>query len=186
MDHLIHSYSRAQAIADRVLVDVSRQASPAEMHGGFTVPVAVTATLWSAIEAIPERLLGIADPRGRLHDVLWMAGCAVRRQQRDPSFALFALRSRDGCERAKLDPKGENLARSTAEGAAAASRPILAKAPRCQVPPLSENLARSELLPFAVHLPYRGTRTRMQRLAVVVGPDDDGTPCVSIGFPGDL
>ena len=78
---LIHAYSRAQAIADGVLVDVSRQAGPAEMLGGFTIPVAVTAALWSAIDSIPDSLAGIADARGRLHDVLWMAALAARRHR---------------------------------------------------------------------------------------------------------
>ncbi len=75
----IHAYSRAQALADGVLVDVTREASPAEMAGGFSVPVAVTAALWESIEAIPASLAGIADVRGRLHDVMWMAACAARR-----------------------------------------------------------------------------------------------------------
>jgi hypothetical protein len=76
---VVHSYTRRQAIADGVLVNVTRQASPVEMHGGFRCPVAVTAALWAAIEAIPPSLAGIADARGRLHDVLWMASLAVRR-----------------------------------------------------------------------------------------------------------
>ena len=74
-------YSRRQAIADGVLVDVSREASPAGMLGGFAVPVAVTAALWTTIETIPNSLAGIADPRGRLHDMLWMAALAARRNR---------------------------------------------------------------------------------------------------------
>lgn len=75
----IHRYTRAEAIADGVLVDVTRAASPAEMAGGFAVPVAITAALHEAIKAIPDRQAGVADVRGRLHDVLWMAACAARR-----------------------------------------------------------------------------------------------------------
>ena len=122
-----HVYTRLEAIADGVLVDVTRQASPTEMHGGFVVPVAVTAALWHAIEAIPPGLAGIADARGRLHDVLWMASCAVRR-----------------------------------------AAPV------------------AWLTSFLVHLPYAGTRTRMQRLTVAIGPNDDGSPCITIGFPEDF
>lgn len=75
----IHRYARSEAITDGVLFDVTREASPAEMAGGFSVPVAITAAVQMAIEAIPDRLVGIADVRGRLHDVLWMAACAARR-----------------------------------------------------------------------------------------------------------
>jgi len=75
----IHRYTRREAIADGVLVDVTREASPGEMAGGFAVPVAITAAVSQAIEAIPASLVGIADARGRLHDVLWMAVVAARR-----------------------------------------------------------------------------------------------------------
>ena len=87
---LIHAYSRAQALADGVLVDVTKEAGPDGMLGGFAIPVAVTAALWSAIESIPQSLAGIADARGRLHDVLWMAALAARRH-RERSAARFLV-----------------------------------------------------------------------------------------------
>ena len=74
---IISMYTRAQALEDGELVDVSRWASPKEMMGGFKVPVAMTRALWAAVEAIPDALEGIADVRGRAHDVLWMARCAL-------------------------------------------------------------------------------------------------------------
>lgn len=85
----IFAYTRAQAIADGVLIDVSAQAGAGGMLGGFRVPVAVTAALWAAIEAIPARLDGIADVRGRLHDVLWVAACAARRAAAGGAAARF-------------------------------------------------------------------------------------------------
>ena len=75
---VISSYTREQAIEDGVLVDVTEWASAEKgFRGGFTIPVAVTRALWDAIEAIPASLEGIADVRGRAHDVLWMASLAV-------------------------------------------------------------------------------------------------------------
>lgn len=123
---LVHAYTRSQALADGVLVDVTEAASPAGMLGGFSVPVAVTAALWAAVEAIPASLEGLADVRGRLHDVLWMARVAAQRLQ------------------------GQSVGT------------------------------------FAVILPSRGTRKRLRTLRIEVGPDDDGAPCVTIGFPGDF
>ncbi len=76
----IDIYTRREALADGVLVDVTAQASPAQMLGGFKVPVAVTAALWHAIAAMPPSLQGLADERGRLHNVLWMARLAVSRR----------------------------------------------------------------------------------------------------------
>jgi hypothetical protein len=75
----ISAYTRAQALEDGTLVDVTEWASARTgFHGGFTVPVAVTRAVWGAIEAIPEHLEGIADVRGRAHDVLFMASLAAR------------------------------------------------------------------------------------------------------------
>ena len=72
----ISTYSRAQAIEDGVLIDVSTWASAAEMIGGFTCPVAMSAALWAKVQAPKQSL---QDTRGRAHDVLWMAGLAFRR-----------------------------------------------------------------------------------------------------------
>jgi hypothetical protein len=50
-DHVIHAYSRANAIEDGVLIDVSSVAKEA----GFKIPVAVTSGVWERyIEWTPE------------------------------------------------------------------------------------------------------------------------------------
>ncbi len=81
---LIHSYSRAEAIEDGVLVDLTEWASSTKgFIGGFKIPVAVTAAVWADIEAIPKRLRGLQDIRGRAHDVLMTCfGCAALRRAR--------------------------------------------------------------------------------------------------------
>ena len=66
---VVHAYTRAQAIEDGILVDVSETAREA----GFRIPVAVTRTVWNRIVALPEGYRGFQDERGRLWDVLWMA-----------------------------------------------------------------------------------------------------------------
>ena len=76
----ISVYTRAQALEDGELVDVTEWASADKgFIGGFTVPVALTRSLWGAIESIPASLKGCADVRGRAHDVLWMGSLAARR-----------------------------------------------------------------------------------------------------------
>lgn len=62
---LIFSYTRAQALADGVLVDVTVAAKEA----GFVIPVAVTATVWAAYVRVPDGVVG-QDEGGRLWDVL--------------------------------------------------------------------------------------------------------------------
>jgi hypothetical protein len=67
---VVFTYTRAQALADGVLVDVSAWARPL----GFVVPVAFTAELWATLHVPPEdRALA------RACDVLWMASIAARR-----------------------------------------------------------------------------------------------------------
>jgi hypothetical protein len=75
---LIHSYSRAQAIADGVLVDVTDTAAEA----GFKVPVAITRAAWADCvewnDEIEARKATTQDESGRLWDVVWMAFVACR------------------------------------------------------------------------------------------------------------
>ncbi len=66
---VISVYTRAQAIADGILVDVSDTAREA----GFKIPVAVTRAVWDSLVALPDGYRGFQDERGRLWDVLWMA-----------------------------------------------------------------------------------------------------------------
>ena len=68
-DPVISVYTRAQAIEDGILVDVSETAREA----GFKIPVAVTRAVWERLVALPEGYRGFQDESGRLWDVLWMA-----------------------------------------------------------------------------------------------------------------
>ena len=68
-DPVISVYTRAQAIEDGILVDVSETAREA----GFRIPVAITRAVWERLVALPEGYQGFQDEAGRLWDVLWMA-----------------------------------------------------------------------------------------------------------------
>lgn len=74
---VIFTYTRAQAIADGVLVDVSSTA----VEAGFKFPVAVTEAVWQDCiewsEQDSQRQVH-QDQSGRLWDVLFMAYVAVR------------------------------------------------------------------------------------------------------------
>jgi len=70
----IHTYTRAQALADGVLVD----AGPLAKEAGFRWPVALTqAAHAEAVAWNPEHEAG-QDETGRLWDVLWLATIAAR------------------------------------------------------------------------------------------------------------
>lgn len=68
-EDLIHAYTRADAIEDGTLVDVSETASEA----GIRYPLALTRALWADVEDIPPSKKGVQDASGRLWDLLWMA-----------------------------------------------------------------------------------------------------------------
>ncbi len=68
-DPVLSVYTRAQAIEDGFLVDVSDTAAEA----GFHIPVAVSRAVWDRLIALPEGYRGFQDEAGRLWDVLWMA-----------------------------------------------------------------------------------------------------------------
>ena len=103
---LIFSYSRAQAIEDGVLVDVSDWAGPGPdgMLGGFRVPVVMTRALWWAVdldaddEARWRRLARQRgeSTRGRAHDVLWMASLAARRAANTDRVSFVVLMTGEG------------------------------------------------------------------------------------------
>lgn len=75
---VISSYSRAQAIEDGVLINVSETAKEA----GFKFPTVVTQNLWSTHIRPSDRAKKFGqDDKGRLWDVLWMAFLAAKRSQ---------------------------------------------------------------------------------------------------------
>ncbi len=71
---LIHSYTRAEAIADGVLIDVSAVAREA----GIRFPVALTVAVWAKCVAVPPGV-ECQDEAGRLWDVVWMLRVGVQR-----------------------------------------------------------------------------------------------------------
>src|SRR6266702_4308744 len=83
---LVFSYSRKEAIVDGVLIDVTETAREA----GFRYPVALTAALWSDVNAIPESVKW-QDVTGRLWDILWMGVNAIRGSADGSTELLFGL-----------------------------------------------------------------------------------------------
>ncbi len=77
----VYSYTRAQAIEDGVLVDVSSLAKEA----GFTAPVAMTRTVWDSYVEVPPKTEG-QDEKGRLWDILWMCHLAAKKGGEEIKF----------------------------------------------------------------------------------------------------
>ena len=85
----IYSYSRAQAIEDGYLIDVSTMAQEA----GIRFPVALTRAVWDEYITPDERSLKYGQSEeGRLWDTLWMFRVAARRTQTDTlHYQLFFI-----------------------------------------------------------------------------------------------
>jgi hypothetical protein len=87
---LIHRYTRADALRDGVLIDVSTTAREA----GFTYPVALTAAAWARCVAVPPGVR-CQDEAGRLWDVLTMLRLAVRGQGGGAAEVRFGVHVRN-------------------------------------------------------------------------------------------
>jgi hypothetical protein len=78
---VIYSYTRSQAVADGVQVDVTKTAQEA----GIKYPMFLTRAVYDAYVAVPPDVTG-QDEAGRLWDIVWMTRFAI-------------LRARPGCTR---------------------------------------------------------------------------------------
>lgn len=87
---VISSYSRAQAIEDGVLVNIS----PMAREAGIKFPVAMTSASYAKCVALPEDYKGEQDINGRLWDVVWMLLTKIR-TSRGGSDLLFKLHVKD-------------------------------------------------------------------------------------------
>ena|SRR5690606_39021150 len=83
---VIFYYSRANAIADGVLIDVTNTASQA----GFVWPVAVTRAVWGRYVEFEPNLAGQSES-GRLWDILWMLHVSIKRARSSASEIQFQL-----------------------------------------------------------------------------------------------
>ncbi len=132
----ISTYTRAQAIEDGLLIDVSTTAREA----GIVWPVTLTAASWADCVAwtdADEKRKGYTgqSENGRLWDVCWMLSRVVLRA------------ARQGLQASPSHPMYVELLRTPREG--------------------------------------RGVRPRLVHLKFIVGPDDDGRPCITVMLPGE-
>ena len=94
---VIYSYTRAQAVADGVQVEVTKTAQEA----GIRFPVFLTRTVFDAYVAVPPDVSG-QDEAGRLWDVVWMTRFAILRAKPGVDRIPVALYVRNDNHAAKL------------------------------------------------------------------------------------
>ena len=94
---VIYSYTRAQAVADGVQVDVSKVAAEA----GITFPVFLTRTVFDSFVTVPPGVTA-QDEAGRLWDIVWMLRFAILHSRPGTDRIPVALYVRNDNRRAKL------------------------------------------------------------------------------------
>jgi hypothetical protein len=94
---IIYTYTRAQAVADGVQVDVTKTAQEA----GIKFPMFLTRAVFDAYVAVPPDVTG-QDEAGRLWDLVWMARFAILRSHGHTDRLPVALYVRNDNHRAKL------------------------------------------------------------------------------------
>ena len=96
---VISAYSRTQAIADGVLVDVSEMAREA----GVTIPTALTHAVWAEYVHVSEGIEG-QDESGRLWDILMMFRFAAKQSPKQDTllFDLFVRNDNQSAKRVTL------------------------------------------------------------------------------------
>jgi hypothetical protein len=88
-EDLIHRYTRADALADGAMVDVTSTAKEA----GIRYPVALTRAAWEKCVTVPPGVV-CQDEAGRLWDVLWLLRLAIGRHD-SACLVRFAVHVRN-------------------------------------------------------------------------------------------
>jgi hypothetical protein len=94
---IIYSYTRAQAVADGMQVEVTKVAQEA----GIKFPVFLTRTVYDAFVTVPPGVTG-QDEAGRLWDIVWMLRFGILRSRPGSDRIPVALYVRNDNQRAKL------------------------------------------------------------------------------------
>lgn len=94
---VIYTYTRGQAVADGVQVEVTKTAQEA----GIKYPVFLTRTVFDTYVAVPDGVTA-QDEAGRLWDIVWMLRFAILRSHGHTDRLPVALYVRNDNHRAKL------------------------------------------------------------------------------------
>jgi hypothetical protein len=94
---VIYAYTRSQAVADGVQVDVTKTAQEA----GIKFPMFLTRAVFDNYVAVPPDVTG-QDEAGRLWDLVWMTRFSILRSHGHTDRLPVALYVRNDNHRAKL------------------------------------------------------------------------------------
>ena len=94
---VIYSYTRTQAVADGVQVEVTKTAQEA----GIRFPMFLTRTVYDAYVTVPPGVTA-QDEAGRLWDIVWMTRFAILRARHGTDRLPVAIYVRNDNHKARL------------------------------------------------------------------------------------
>ena len=162
--YLIHSYSRAEAIKDGVLIDVEAKFPSILKSTGFNYPVALTAAAFGRYVELNSNSSTLESKEGRMRDILSMLRLKIALTQKNRSDSTlhfsflctvptgFASLTFETLPDSKEDEEDDDL-----EG---------------------ENLDDI--------IKRFNSRPKLCRLKAVVAPGDELEPCITIMLPGEI
>jgi hypothetical protein len=87
------TYTRAEALSDGMLIDVTARAREA----GIQVPIALTRAVWNAyVELTPAATMALNNIEGRCWDIIWMfrSAALAKPNQGEIHFQLYVVTDR--------------------------------------------------------------------------------------------
>lgn len=91
-EYLIHSYSRADAVKDGVLIDIEERFPGIVERAGFNCPIALTATAFSRYVELNSNSGVLESETGRLLDILSMLSFKIKLTQKNKSDSILHFR----------------------------------------------------------------------------------------------
>ena len=173
--YLIHSYSRAEAIKDGVLIDVEAKFPGFLKSAGFNYPVALTSRAFNRyVELNPMAEKRLEDPKGRMWDILSMLSLKIRLTKKAPptstlnfSFLCTVPKERDPFAYETLSESDSDEDEDEWEE---------------EDDFYFEDDLESRLDKL---LNRANSKPKVCWLKSVVAPNDDLTPCITIMLPGE-
>ena len=99
---VVFSYTRAQAIEDGVLVDVSEMGKEC----GFKYPVAVTRAVWNEVIVPSDKAKSCGQSEsGRAWDLLWMLLVTIKRSKGQQDLIFYEMIVSDGKQQSTVKLK---------------------------------------------------------------------------------
>lgn len=155
---VIHSYTRKQAIADGVLIEIEKEFPKLSGQAGFKLPIAMTARAFNRYVLLNDNSSSLESPTGRMWDVLCMFMFKIKFNKKEN---LDSLRFSFLC----TVPEHHE--------------PFTIETDPPDDDDYDDFLSLEEILQKAIER----KKTQLCWLKAIISPDDEGNACITIMLP---